>query len=302
MSGFGVSPEPEHHLRETERPPTPWPASPPPAIAPAARGAMRSVVIVIGALVVLVAVGGLGAVSFAVATSRVVTDTQELPAGMRSLTVDTGGVPVPVRIIADADAKQPRVALRLVTRTDDTQLAVHSEGTASRVTLGDSTSGFASLIGTSVSVVLPPDVARKLRLTVNHRTGPLISDADLDELVVKSDDASLTLGGSARSVRVSNRHGYIRTSTGIAVSEGFEATSEFGDIWVEFRSAPRNTEAIAGGNVTVRLPASDAYRVNAGSEDPARSTTVTVSKSTDRSAPTVVARSRSGNVDVSEAR
>lgn len=263
---------------------------------------MRSVVIVIAALVVLVAFGGLGAVSFALATSRVVTGTQNLPAGMRSLTVDTGGVPVPVRVISDPDSKQPRVDLRLVTRADDTQLAVRSDGTASRVRLGDSTSGFAWLVGTSVSVVLPPDVARKLRLTVNHRTGPVTSEADLDELVVNSDDGALTLGGSARSISVANRHGDIRTSTGIAVSEEFKATTESGNISVDFRSAPRNTEAIAGGDVTVRLPASDAYRVSAEAEDPARSTTVDVSRTTDRSAPTVTARSRSGNVDVSEAR
>ncbi|MFV9632075.1 hypothetical protein [Mycobacterium neumannii] len=302
MSGTGVNPEPPPLDPVAERPPSPWPASPPPAITPAARTAIRFAIVVIAALVVVGAVGGLGAVSFALATSRVVMDTQELPAGTRSLIIDTGGVAVPVRIVADADATKPRVDLRMVTRTDDTQLSIVSEGTRSQVTLGAGGSAFVWLVGTGMNVVLPPNVARELSVTVNHRTGSLTSDADLDQLVVRSDIGAVALSGSARSIDIDVHRGDISTATRIAVTESFSAVTEEGSISVEFRAAPRRTEAIASGNVTVGLPSLGAYRVRAGSEAPTGSTTVTVPETTDPSAPRVTVRSENGNVSVNEVR
>lgn len=302
MSGIGVNPERPPHVPVAEGPPPPGPASPPPTLTPAARTATRFVIVLIAALVGLGALGGLSVVSFALATSRVVIDTQELPVGMRSLTIDTGGVPVPVRLITDASAKEPRVDLRMVTRTDDTQLSVVSDGAGSRVTLGVGGSAFRWLVGTGMDVVLPPDVARELSVTVNHRTGSLTTDGDLDQLVVKSEDGTVALGGSARLINVDVRRGDISTKTRIAVTESFSAITEDGTISVEFRAAPRVTETIAGGNVTVGLPGQGAYQVRAGSERPNGSTTVTVPETTDPSAPKVTVRSKNGNVNVTEIR
>ncbi|RAV13522.1 hypothetical protein DQP55_10105 [Mycolicibacterium sp. GF69] len=221
---------------------------------------------------------------------------------MRSLSIDTGGIPVPVGISADADAKQPRVELRMVTRTDDTRLSIASENTGSRVTLGTGGSAFRWLVGTGLNVVLPPDVARKLSVTVNHRTGSLSTDADLDQMTVNSGDGTVALSGSARSIDVDVRHGDITTKSRIAVTESFSASTQDGSISIEFRAAPRDIEAIASGNVTVGLPGLDAYRVRAGSEAPNGSTTVTVPETSDPSAPKVTVRSVTANVSVQEIR
>ena len=90
-------------------------------------------------------------------------------------------------------------------------------------------------------------------MTVKQRTGSLSTDANLDQLVANTDGA-VTLGGSARRVYVNVRRGDITTRTPIAVTESFTADTEYGGISVEFRVAPRTTEAIAGGDVTVGLP------------------------------------------------
>ncbi|WP_326545263.1 hypothetical protein QGN32_15595 [Mycolicibacterium sp. ND9-15] len=300
MSGPGVNPELSPHVPVAERLPPPGLASLPPEMSEGARTAMRFVIAVIAALVALAALGGLGAASFALATSRVVTDSQVLSTGMRSLTIDTGDVPVPVRVITDAEAKEPRVDLRTVTRSDDTPLTVVPDGVGSRITLGDSDSRFLWLVGTGLSIILPPNVARELSVTVNHRTGPLTTDADLDQLVVNSNAGTVELGGSARMIDVDVRHGDISTGARIAVTESFRATSESGNISVEFRSAPRVTEAIAGGNATVGLPSSGSYRVTAGSEF--GSTTVDVAETTDPRAPEVTVHSKNGNAKVNEIR
>lgn len=267
------------------------------------RTAVRIVIVVIAALVALGTVGGLGALAYGLGGSRVVNDTQALPAGMRSLTIDTGDLPVTVRLVTDDDATESRVDLRMLARSDDTQLAVISDDADSRVTLGDSGLGFLFFNGIGeVEVVLPPDVAEGLSVTVRHRAGSLVTDADLERLVAKIEGGSVTLGGSARFIDVDVGHGDISTSTRIAVAESFKATTESGRISMEFRAAPRTTEATANGDVTVGLPGPGPYRVRAESAGPLGRTTVTVPETTDPSAPRVSARSTSGNVKVVELR
>ena len=264
---------------------------------------MRVVLVVIASLVSFVAVGGLGTLAFGLSGSRVVTDSQALPAGIRMLTVDTGDVPVGVRLITDPDASEPHVDLRILTRATDTRMTVANDASGSRVTLGDNGSGFLWPVGAGageIKVILPPGVARGLSVTVSHRTGPLITESDLDQLIAKIDNGTVTLGGSARLIDVDVRHGDIGTSTGIAVTESFRAATETGRISVEFRAPPRTTEAIAGGNATVGLPGTEPYRVRA--EAPRGETLVTVPETTDPSAAAVTARSTSGNVNVTEIR
>jgi len=268
------------------------------------RTAMRVTLVVVAALVLLGTLVGLGALAFGLGGSRVVSDTQELPASMQFLTVDTGDVPLAVRIITDIDAEDPRIDLRMLTGTDDTQLYVaNDDDGGSRVTLGDSGSGFLKFRRTGeIKVILPPRVARGLTVTVNQRAGSLSTDADLDQLVAKIDDGAVTLGGSARRVDVSVRRGDISTSTSITVTESFRAEIESGGIAVEFRAAPRTTQAIADDDVTVGVPSPGPYRVRAQSNRPRGETTVTVPETTDPSAPEVTARSKSGNVLVTELR
>ncbi|KUH80940.1 hypothetical protein AU186_07915 [Mycobacterium sp. GA-1999] len=281
-------------------PPTAAPL--PPLVSGGRRTAVRAALVAIAGLVSLATLAGLGVFAFGLAGSRIVTNTQVLPADMQRLSIDTGDVPVAVRITTDGSADEPRVDLRMVTRADGEQPTVVTDNGSSRVTLGAAASGFPWYIGTGeLTVVLPPDVARGLSVTVDRRAGSLTTDADLDELVANIDDGAVTLGGSARVIDVAVRRGDISTDTRIAVSESFRATAETGSISVEFRAAPRTTEAIAGGDVTVGLPGSEPYRVRAQSELP-NGETVTVPETPDPSAPVVTAHSKSGSVKVTEIR
>ena len=145
-------------------------ASSPPLPSRGKRTAMRVVLVVIGVLVTLGSLVSLGVIAVGLGGVRVVTDTAALPANMRSLAIDTGDVPVGVRFVTDADATEPRVDLRLVTRGDDTQLAVADDAAGSRITLSDSGSGFLWFNRTGeIRVILPPDVERELSVTVNQQ-------------------------------------------------------------------------------------------------------------------------------------
>ena len=105
-------------------PPSPAPAPSPPALSSGGRTALRVLLVVLAALVSLGTLASLCALAFGLGSIRVVTDTQGLPASVRLLTVDTGDVPVVVRLTTDVDAKEPRVDLRVVTSTDHPQLAI----------------------------------------------------------------------------------------------------------------------------------------------------------------------------------
>ena len=154
-----------------------------------------------------------------------------------------------------------------ITSSNDAQLLVINDDAGTRVTLRDSAPGFLPWKGHArINVTLPPDVARELSVTVNQRSGAVFTDANLDQLVANTDEGAVTLGGSARRVDVNVRHGDITTSTPIAVTESFTADTEYGGISVQFRVAPRTTEAIADGDVTVGLPVPGPYRVRAQSE------------------------------------
>ncbi len=144
--------------------------------------AMRVVLVAIGVLVSVGSLVSLGVMAVGLSSIRVVTDTQALPANMRSLAIDTGDVPVAVRFITDTDAREPSVDLRLVTSSDDTLLAVDKEDAGSRVTVSDNGSGFLWLKRTGeIKVILPPDIARGLSVTVNQQARSLANGANLDQ-------------------------------------------------------------------------------------------------------------------------
>lgn len=267
---------------------------------------MRVVLAVLAALVVFVAVGGLATLAVGLSGTRVVTDSQELPAGIRTLTLDTGDLPIAVRLITDADTSRPHVDLRMLTRAADTQMTVAHDASGSRLALlGDSGSAFPLPFDVNtgeITVILPPGVAKNLRVTVTHQTGPIKSEADLDQLIVRTGTGTVTLSGSARLMDITVGKGDINTDTRIAVAESFKATTQSGRVSVEFRGAPRTTEAVGSGQVTLGLPGATPYRISAESVTPHGTVIVTVPQTSDLSAPVVTARSTSGNVVVNQIR
>ncbi|WP_082973861.1 hypothetical protein [Mycobacterium sp. E740] len=265
------------------------------------RIAMRVVLVVIAALTCVGALGGLGVLAFQIAGSRVVTDAQTLPAGMRTLGIDSRDAPTVVRVVTDPSADESRVEVRMVTRTGASPLVVEAGDAGARVAVDGSGSRFLGFnSGAELTIRLTPDVARELSVTVHQRAGSLSVGADLDRLVAKADNASVTLGGSAHVVDVEVGTGDISTSTGIAVTEAFRASTESGGASVQLHTAPRTTEVLATGNVTVKLPGPGPYRVRAETDMTHGATTVSVPETTDPGAPEVTAHSKNGDVQVVE--
>jgi hypothetical protein len=131
--------------------------------------AVRVVLAVIGVLVTIGSLVSLGVLAVGFGSIRVVTETRALPSDLRLLSIDTGDVPAVVRVVTDADAREPRIDLRMVTR-GQAQLNVADSAADSRVTLSDNGSGFLWFNRTGeIRVVLPPDVARDLSMTVNEQ-------------------------------------------------------------------------------------------------------------------------------------
>lgn len=298
-----VGPQAETYERTQPEPRHPVPG-PTLSVTPSGRRTVFRVALVsIAASVSLAIVGALGVVAYGLGTSRVVAGSQVLPPDVRSLTIETGEVPVVVRLTTDDAAAAPRVDMRIFARSDRARLTVAKDGADTQIRLNDSGSNFLLYKGTGeVNVILPPHLARELSVTVNQRAGSLTADADLDQLVAKIDNGTVKLGGSARRVEVKARIGDIGFSTRLAVTESFKATTDFGRLAVEFRTAPRTTEVAALNDVSVGLPGPGPYRVRAASEGPHGQTTVTAPETTDPNAPVVTARSKVGSVSVTEIR
>ena len=273
--------------------------APPPPLSRGARTGIRVFVVVTAAVIAVIALVALAAVAFGVSRLRAVTDTKPLPPTVRSLTVDTADAAVAVRIVSDDAATEPRVDLRMFTQSDSQELVLANDPSGTRITLGAEPPRVPFGPSGEITVVLPPNVARSVSVTVQQQSGMLSTAADLDTLVAKSNDGAMTLGGSARRIDVQLRNGNIRTGNPIAVAESFTANIEKGDLSVAFRSAPRTLGAVSGtGDVWVRLPGPGPYRVHAQSEGPQGNTTVRVPETNDVSAAEVTARSMSGDVRV----
>lgn len=274
--------------------------SSPPSVSRTQSTVMRVVLFLVGALIVVTSLVSLGVLATGLGGTRVVTDSKALPAGIRTLSIDAGDVPVAVHVITDANATAGRVDLRLVTNSDDTEFTVAEDGDGSRIRLRDNGSGFLWFKRTGeMRVVLPSDTARDLSVTVDQGAGSLSVDSTLRQLVAKT-DSSASLAGSARVMDVDAR-GDITTGSAIAVADSFKAHSGSGSISTEFRAAPRALEATAHGDVKVQLPGPDPYRVRAVS-DPNRGSMVTVPQTPSATASQVTARSENGNVEVTELR
>jgi hypothetical protein len=287
----------------TIAPPPPAPAAPPPPFSPGGRKAVRVLLVAAAAVLAVGSIAGLSAVAWGVSTFRVVTDSRPLPQTMRSLTVDTGSVPVAVRITTDREVREPRVDLRMVnsTRAGANPLVLTADGAATRIAISGEPSPFLQWSrAAQMTLVLPPDLARKLTVTAQQDRGVVLAQADLDQLIARTDDGVVVLGGSARRIEVHNVNGEVVSRDPIVVSESFSATTESGDIKVNFgERPPRAIDATSrDGDVVVGLPDRGPYLVNANTGQEQGTTVVRVPRTTDRSAAAAVITARSDTGDV----
>jgi hypothetical protein len=246
-------------------------------------------------------------VAWGIARFRVITDSKPLPAGMRSLVVDTGSVPIAIRITTDREAREPRADLRMVNsiRAGANPLAVNGGPTDARVTINGEPSAFLQWgRAGEIRLVLPPDLARKLTVTAQQDTGVVLAQADVDQLIAHTDTGAVVLSGAARRIEIHNVDGEVVTRDPIRVTESFSAITETGDIKVDFaETAPRTVEARSqDGDVIIALPTRGPYVVNANTGD--GSTAVRVPQTTDRenAAAVVTARSETGDVVIDDLR
>jgi Putative adhesin len=291
----------------TIAPPPPAPATPPPPLSPGGRTAVRVTLIVAAAVLVVGAVATLGTAAWGISSFRVIKDSKPLPTAMRSLVVDTGSVPVAVRITADRDAREPRADLRMVnsTRAGANPLVVNADGAEVRVTISGERSMFMDWgRAGEITLVLPPGLARRLMVTTQQDNGIVLAQADLDQLIARTDNGEVILSGSARRIEIHTDNGDVVTRDPIVVTESFTATTDNGDISVDFSdAAPRTVEATSdNGDVVVALPARGRYVVNASTDN--GDAVVRVPQVTDRenAAAVVTARSENGDVVIDDLR
>ena len=284
------------------------PPTPPPAVSPGGRTAIRSLLIVAAAVLVVGTVASLAVTAWGVSSFRVVADSAALPATLRSVTIDTGSVPVIVRISSDREATTPRVDMRMVNsvRAGSDPLSIAADGTSARVTIDAEPSALLNWGRASqITVVLPQDQARRTTVTTQQDTGVVMLEADIDSLVARTRDGAVVLGGAARDVDITAQNGDIDTRAAMSVSENFTATTQSGDIDVEFSSAPKTLAATTqNGDVTVALPPPGPYVVDATTGQSWGSTVVRVPQTRDPSgaASVVHVRSETGDVTVDELR
>ncbi|MGV0794769.1 hypothetical protein [Mycolicibacterium sp. XJ1819] len=293
----------------TIAPPPPAPTSPPPPLSPGGRTAVRVTLIVAATVLVVGAVVTLGVLAWGVTNFRVITDTKPLPTAMRTLVVDTGSVPVAVRITTDRDAREPHADLRMVnsTRADAHPMSVSTEAGGARITINAEPSPLLQWSrAAEITVVLPPEVARKLTVTTQQDTGVVLAQADLDQLIARTDDGAVVLSGSARRIEIHNVNGDVRTREPIRVSESFSATTVNSDVHVDFAEvAPRTIDVRSeNGDVIVAVPDHGPYVVNASTGQRRGATVVRVPQTADREAAAAVitARSETGDVVVDDTR
>ncbi|PXX08041.1 DUF4097 family beta strand repeat-containing protein [Mycolicibacterium moriokaense] len=288
-------------------PPPPAPTTPPPPLSPGGRTAFRLALIAAAAVLVVGTLASLGAVALGIAGFRVITDSKPLPVAMRSVFVDTGTVPVAVRIATDREAREPRADLRMVnsTRAGANPLVVNTDPAGAHVTINGESSAFLQWgRAGEITLVLPPDVARKLTVTVKQDTGVVLAQADIDQLIAHTDTGAVVLSGAARRIEIHNVDGEVVTRDPIRVTESFSATTETGDIKVDFaETAPRTVDVSSrDGDVLVALPARGPYVVNANSVDADAQVRVPQATNREDAAAVVTARSETGDVIIDDLR
>ena len=274
-------------------------AAAPPVLTPGGRSAMRSLLVVTAIVVTLSAAAGIGGLAWGISSVRVAAETETLPADFSSLTIDTGNMPTAIRITSDRNVSEPRVRMRLLnTAKDDHQaLQVTRNGGAVSLTVtGEPSPLFDFGPPGEIMVTLPPDVAHRLSVTTKQQVGVMLSQTDLDQLIVHNTDGAVVLGGNARRIEIHTQSGDIQTRAPIVVTDAFVAESTDGHIGVDFKEvAPRTVEVTnrdsdidltvpTGGPYLVRAQAGDHAQVRVPqTEDPARAVSQITARTDDGS-------------------
>lgn len=265
--------------------------------------AVRIVLVVAAALIAVGTVVSLGGVAFAVSSVRVLADSKDLPTAMRALVVDTGDMPVAVRITGDlAPGSTPQARLRLVNVDGERshRVSVTEEKGAARITVDGDPSGYEqSGRAGELTVSLPADLARRLSLTVRQDSGALMVDADVDELVARTTRGVVVLGGDAKRIDATAQWGSVVTGEAITVTESVKATTIDGVVQLSFSdAAPRTLEAqTSTGDIELELPGRGPYLVD--TESPARPyTDVLVTSDPAAAVGKVTARTDSGGITI----
>ncbi len=288
--------------------PPPSPASPPPQLSPGGRTAIRSL-LVLAATVLLVAVVALSATAaWGVSSFRVIKDSMPLPTTLTSVEIDTGSVPAAIRLTSDRESREPRVDMRMVNsvRAAADPLSVTADGTTARVTIDAEPSEFLQWgRAGEITLVLPPELARRLTVTTRQEVGVVFAQADLDQFTARTVDGTVVLSGSARRIDITNEHGDITARDPISVAQSFRASTTNGDLSVEFAETPDTVDVeTQRGDVVVTLPPPGPYFVDASTGTDHGATVVRVPQTRDReaAAAVVTARSDSGDVVISDGR
>lgn len=260
--------------------------------------------ILAAAALVVGVVGSLSTLAWGISRFRVVSDSMALPSTLRSVAVDTGSVPVAIRITSDRDAREPRVDMRMVnsTRAGSDPLSVSTDGLTARVTIDAEDSPVLDIGRASeITLVLPPELARRLTVTTQQEMGVVLAQADVDQLIARTGEGAVVLSGSARHIEITNEHGDVHTREPIAVSESFRAVTGDGDVSVDFAGAPKTVDVQSGdGDIDIALPQPGPYVVDATTGQRWGRTEVRVPQTRQRgdAESVVTVRSQTGDVIV----
>lgn len=283
-------------------------SSPPPSLSAGVRTAVRTILVIAAVLLLFCGVGALTAAAIGVGSTRVVADTRVLPATMRTLTLDTGSVPMSVQIESDSEAREARAELRFVSAADshDHSLEI-TEGADTRISLRGTTPDWLEWARAGqLTIVLPPQLSQRLTVNTTQQLGVLKVDADLDRLVAKSTGGAVILEGSARSIEAEVRQGAVVADDPILVRESFTANVVEGNIEVDFRgAAPKTITATSSdGDVLLGLPGDGPFLVNASSGSDHDATVVRVPQTSnpDEAESVITARTTGGDVVIEDLR
>ena len=281
-------------------------AAAPPVLTPGGRSAMRSLLVVTAIVVTLSAAAGIGGLAWGISSVRVAAETETLPADFSSLTIDTGNMPTAIRITSDRNVSEPRVRMRLLnTAKDDHQaLQVTRNGGAVSLTVtGEPSPLFDFGPPGEIMVTLPPDVAHRLSVTTKQQVGVMLSQTDLDQLIVHNTDGAVVLGGNARRIEIHTQSGDIQTRAPIVVTDAFVAESTDGHIGVDFKEvAPRTVEVTnRDSDIDITVPSGGPYLVRAQAGDQAK---VRVPQTEDpaRAVAQITARTDDGSISIATRR
>jgi hypothetical protein len=262
-------------------------------------------VLLVGAAAILVlgGLGVLGTAAWGLSTFRVITDSKPLPSAMRSLVVDTGELPVAVRITTDRAATEPRADMRMInsTQAGSHPLTVTNDSAGTRVAISGEPSPFLQWgRAGEIKIVLPPELARRLDVTSQQENGVLMAQADLDQLTAHMNNGAVLLSGSARRIEAHTRNGDVITRAAISVTDSFSATTNNGDVEVDFKdAAPRTVDVTTNnGDIRIAVPPRGPYVVNADTGERRGSTVVRVPRTPNSEGAAAVISARSDNGDI----